>query len=66
MADTSSAAKENGSDTKQEIRAVQLAGFGGLQKIKTVKVTAPKPGEGEVLIKVKAWWVNAFAINKST
>lgn len=40
----------------KEMRAVVLSGFGGLKCVKILKKPEPtKPGEGEVLIRVKAW-----------
>lgn len=61
--------KENGSaeeattenqaenESPKEMRAVVLTGFGGLKSVKILKKPEPTPGEGEVLIRVKAWWV---------
>lgn len=39
----------------KEMRAVILAGFGGLNKLRVTKKTMPEPQEGEVKIRVKAW-----------
>lgn len=39
----------------KEMRAVVLAGFGGLNKLRVMKKTMPEPQEGEVKIRVKAW-----------
>lgn len=36
-------------------RNIVLTGFGGLKMVKVQKKPEPKPGNGEVLIKVKAW-----------
>lgn len=59
--------KENGSaeeattenqaenESPKEMRAVVLTGFGGLKSVKILKKPEPTPGEGEVLIRVKAW-----------
>lgn len=38
-----------------EMRAVILTGFGGLNKLKVSKKPMPEPQEGEVKIRVKAW-----------
>lgn len=40
----------------KEMRAVLLSGFGGLNKLKVTKKTMPEPQEGEVKIRVKAWY----------
>lgn len=45
----------NAPDSK-EMRAVLLSGFGGLNKLKVTKKTMPEPQEGEVKIRVKAWY----------
>jgi len=39
----------------KEMRAVVLTGFGGLKSVKVLKKPEPTLGEGEVLIRVKAW-----------
>ncbi|KAG8233555.1 hypothetical protein J437_LFUL013767 [Ladona fulva] len=39
----------------KEMRAVVLTAFGGLKSIKVMKKPEPSVGEGEVLIRVKAW-----------
>lgn len=41
----------------KEMRAVVLTSFGGLKSVKTLKKPEPTVGEGEVLIRVKAWYV---------
>lgn len=45
---------ETSGDAK-EMRAVVLAGFGGLNKLRVTKKPMPEPQEGEVKIRVKAW-----------
>jgi len=40
---------------KAEMRAVVLTGFGGLKSVKILKKPEPTMGEGEVMIRVKAW-----------
>lgn len=45
---------ESSSDAK-EMRAVILAGFGGLNKLRVTKKPMPELQEGEVKIRVKAW-----------
>lgn len=39
----------------KEMKAVVLTGYGGLKSIKVLKKPEPTLGEGEVLIRVKAW-----------
>lgn len=39
----------------KEMRAIVLTGFGGLKSVKVLKKPEPTLGEGEVLIRVKAW-----------
>jgi len=43
------------SSDPKEMRAVILAGFGGINKLRVTKKTMPEPGQGEVKIRVKAW-----------
>lgn len=45
---------ETSSDAK-EMRAVILAGFGGLNKLRVTKKAMPELQDGEVKIRVKAW-----------
>lgn len=45
---------ESSGDAK-EMRAVVLAGFGGLNKLRVTKKAMPEPQDGEVKIRVKAW-----------
>lgn len=40
---------------KPEMKAVVLTGFGGLKSVKILKKPEPTVGEGEVVIRVKAW-----------
>ncbi|XP_029000971.1 synaptic vesicle membrane protein VAT-1 homolog-like [Betta splendens] len=42
----------------KEMRAVMLAGFGGLNKLRVTKKAMPEPQEGEVKIRVKACGLN--------
>lgn len=42
-------------EAPKEMRAVVLTSFGGLKSVKTLKKPEPAVGEGEVLIRVKAW-----------
>lgn len=49
--------KEKETPPPKEMRAVVLTGFGGLKTVKILKKPEPTVGEGEVLIRVKAWWV---------
>lgn len=51
--------KENGEEKTtpepKDMRAIVLNGFGGLKSVKALKKPEPTLGEGEVLIRVKAW-----------
>lgn len=47
--------KEKETPPPKEMRAVVLTGFGGLKTVKILKKPEPTLGEGEVLIRVKAW-----------
>uniref|UniRef100_A0A2A4KA87 Uncharacterized protein n=1 Tax=Heliothis virescens TaxID=7102 RepID=A0A2A4KA87_HELVI len=47
--------KEKETPPPKEMRAVVLTGFGGLKTVKILKKPEPTVGEGEVLIRVKAW-----------
>lgn len=49
------AEKVESSGDAKEMRAVILAGFGGLNKLRVTKKAMPEPQEGEVKIRVKAW-----------
>lgn len=45
----------------QEMRAVVLAGFGGLNKLRVTRKAMPEPQDGELKIRVKAWFsIRAF------
>lgn len=46
--------ESSGGDAK-EMRAVILAGFGGLNKLRVTKKPMPELQGGEVKIRVKAW-----------
>lgn len=45
---------ESSGDAK-EMRAVTLAGFGGLNKLRVTKKAMPELQDGEVKIRVKTW-----------
>jgi len=51
--------KENGEEKTtpepKDMRAIVLNGFGGLKSVKALRKPEPALGEGEVLIRVKAW-----------
>lgn len=57
------ATEEKETPPPKEMRAVVLTGFGGLKTVKILKKPEPTVGEGEVLIRVKAWYVFIFYIN---
>lgn len=54
--------KEKETPPPKEMRAVVLTGFGGLKTVKILKKPEPTVGEGEVLIRVKAWWVHFISL----
>ncbi|KAL8194789.1 UNVERIFIED_CONTAM: Type I Polyketide synthase [Gekko kuhli] len=41
----------------KEMRAVVLSAFGGLNKLRVSKKVMPEPQEGELKIRVKAWFL---------
>ena len=45
-----------------EMRTITLTGYGGVRMVKVLPKPEVKPKEGEVLIRVKAWWVVAAPI----
>ena len=52
----SAPAPENNGIPVKEMRCVTLTGYGGIRMVKNQKIPEPAgPGEGEVLIRVKAW-----------
>ena len=57
----SSTDQQNGEEASsppvKEMRAIVLTSFGGLKSVKVQKKPEPQAGEGEVIIRVKAWWV---------
>lgn len=53
-------AAESEKEAPKEMRAVVLTGFGGLKSVKILKKPEPTANEGEVLIRVKAWYVFLF------
>lgn len=52
---TEESAEKTPEEPPKEMRAVVLTGFGGLKSVKVLKKPEPTVGEGEVLIRVKAW-----------
>lgn len=62
-AEENEAADKTPEQPPKEMRAVVLTGFGGLKSVKVLKKPEPTLGEGEVLIRVKAWWVKIYFIN---
>ena len=50
--------QENGGAPVKEMRSVTLSGFGGVRMLKVQKQNEPVPIEGEILIRVKAWYVS--------
>lgn len=56
---TEEAAKEEEKkeDPPKEMRSIVLTGFGGFKGVKILKKPEPTAQAGEVLIRVRAWWV---------
>lgn len=56
---TDEAAKEEEKkeDPPKEMRSIVLTGFGGFKGVKILKKPEPTAQAGEVLIRVRAWWV---------
>ncbi|KAI8504407.1 Type I Polyketide synthase, partial [Branchiostoma belcheri] len=52
------AAPEPEAPPEKEVRAVVLSGFGGINKVKVMRRSEPKPAEGEILVRVKACGLN--------
>lgn len=52
---TEEATEKAPEEPPKEMRAIVLTGFGGLKSVKVLKKPEPTLGEGEVLIRVKAW-----------
>ncbi|KFM66420.1 Synaptic vesicle membrane protein VAT-1-like protein, partial [Stegodyphus mimosarum] len=55
---TNQNAEEQAAPPPNEMRAIVLTNFGGLKAVKVMKKPEPTPGEGEVLIRVKACGLN--------
>jgi len=49
------AAPEPEAPPEKEVRTVVLSGYGGINKVKVMRRSEPKPAEGEILVRVKAW-----------
>lgn len=49
--------EEKKEDPPKEMRSIVLSGFGGYKGVKILKKPEPTAQEGEVLIRVRAWWV---------
>ena len=55
--ETDKVAADSTKGAEPEMRAVVLQSFGGVNRLKVMKKTMPVPKDGEVLVRVKAWWV---------
>ena len=40
-----------------EIRCVLLQGYGSVKQMKAISIPRPTPGDGEVLVHVKSWYL---------
>lgn len=49
--------EEKKEDPPKEMRSIVLTGFGGYKGVKILKKPEPTAAAGEVLIRVRAWWV---------
>lgn len=49
--------EEKKEDPPKEMRSIVLTGFGGYKGVKILKKPEPTAQAGEVLIRVRAWWV---------
>ncbi|XP_035679623.1 synaptic vesicle membrane protein VAT-1 homolog-like [Branchiostoma floridae] len=52
------AAPEPEAPPEKEVRTVVLSGYGGINKVKVMRRSEPKPAEGEILVRVKACGLN--------
>lgn len=59
---TTEEAKEEEKEPVKEMRAVVLTGFGGFKGVKIQKKPEPTAQAGEVLIRVRAWWVESSVV----
>jgi len=41
-----------------EIKCILLQGYGSLKQMKCISIPRPTPGDGEVLVHVKSWYVS--------
>lgn len=56
-ADEAAKEEEKKEDPPKEMRSIVLTGFGGYKGVKILKKPEPTAAAGEVLIRVRAWWV---------
>lgn len=38
-----------------DIKCILIQGYGSIKQMKAISIPRPKPGDGEVLVHVKAW-----------
>ena len=47
-----------------DIKCVLLQGYGSIKQLKAISIPRPTPGDGEVLIHVRSWYVLIIKINR--
>lgn len=69
VADTTAAAEITKSLKKSKIKdsylptemnSINLMGFGNSKQLRKMRVPLPVPGDGEVLVKIQAWYLNFY------
>lgn len=52
----SSSKKKTPSILPNDIKCVLIQGYGSIRQLKAISIPRPKPGDGEVLVHVRAWY----------
>lgn len=47
-----------------DIKCVLLQGYGSIKQLKAISIPRPTPGDGEVLVHVRSWYVLIIKINR--
>ena len=47
-----------------EIKCILLQGYGSVKQLKAISIPRPTPGDGEVLVHVKSWFVEIILFKK--
>ena len=50
---------------QETMRSVVLTGYGGIHKLQVQKYAKPKPMNGQVVVRVHAWWVRRLSLAKA-